>query len=149
MSGEFTHIDESGNARMVDVSQKAIQKRTAVATARLVCKQSTIEAVRAKTLKKGDPIVVAQVAGIQGAKKTSELIPLCHNIPLDNIEVKFEINTSWIDVFCTVTTTAKTGVEMEALVGAFISVLTLYDMCKAIDKDMKIEGVRLIEKIKQ
>lgn len=149
MTGDFTHIDESGNARMVDVSQKAIQKRTAIATARLVCNPSTIEAVRAKTLKKGDPIVVAQVAGIQGAKKTSELIPLCHNIPLENIEVKFEINTDWIDVFCTVTATAKTGVEMETLMGAFISALTLYDMCKAIDKDMKIEGVRLIEKIKQ
>ena len=145
----FSHLDESGNARMVNVGSKPVQQRRAVASARLVCQPATIRALRAKALPKGDVLTVANIAGVQAAKRTSELIPLCHPLTLNHVEVKFKLRRDGIDLTCAAETSAQTGVEMEALTGASVAALTLYDMCKAVDKTMRIENVRMIEKTKQ
>jgi cyclic pyranopterin phosphate synthase len=145
----FSHLDAEGSARMVNVGAKPIQQRRAVASARLVCQPATIRALRAKALPKGDVLMVANVAGIQAAKRTSELIPLCHSLALNHVEMKFKLRNDGIDLTCAAETTAQTGVEMEALTGACVAALTLYDMCKAVDKTMRIENVRVIEKMKQ
>jgi cyclic pyranopterin phosphate synthase len=145
----FSHLDEQGNACMVNVGAKPIQQRRAVASARLVCQPATIRALRAKALPKGDVLTVANVAGIQAAKRTSELIPLCHPLALNHVEVIFKLRRDGIHLTCAVETSAQTGVEMEALTGASVAALTLYDMCKAVDKTMRIENVRVIEKKKQ
>jgi cyclic pyranopterin monophosphate synthase len=145
----FSHLDARGSARMVNVGAKPVQRRRAVAAARLVCQPATIRALRAKTLPKGDVLTVANVAGIQAAKRTSELIPLCHPLALNHVEMKFKLRRDGIDVTCIAETNAQTGVEMEALTGASVAALTLYDMCKAVDKTMRIENVRVIEKTKQ
>jgi cyclic pyranopterin phosphate synthase len=145
----FSHLDPAGHARMVDVGAKPVQQRRAVAAARLVCQPATIRALRAKALPKGDVLTVAQIAGIQAAKRTADLIPLCHPLPLERVAVEFTLRRTAIDVVCTAQTSAKTGVEMEALTGASIAALTLYDMCKAVDKTMRIEGVHVVEKVKQ
>jgi cyclic pyranopterin phosphate synthase len=134
---------------MVDVGDKPVQRRRAVAVSRLKCRAATVRALRAWTLAKGDALAVARVAGIQGAKRTSELIPLCHPLPIDAIAVEFRFPRGGIGVRCTVTTCARTGVEMEALTGAATAALALYDMCKAVDPAMSIEGVRLVEKTKR
>lgn len=144
----FSHLDAAGAARMVGVGAKPVQQRRAIAAARLVCQPSTIRALRAKALPKGDVLTVAQIAGIQAAKRTAELIPLCHTLPLDRVAVEFTLRRDAIDIACTAETSAKTGVEMEALTGASIAALTLYDMCKAVDKSMRIEGVHVVEKVK-
>ncbi len=144
----FSHLDAAGAARMVGVGAKPVQHRRAIAAARLVCQPATIRALRAKALPKGDVLTVAQIAGIQASKRTAELIPLCHPLPLDHVAVEFTLRRDAIDVLCTAETSAKTGVEMEALTGASIATLTLYDMCKAVDKTMRIEGVRVVEKVK-
>ena len=149
MKNKFSHLDESGNARMVNVGAKPLQKRRAVATARLVCQPATIRALRAKALPKGDVLTVANVAGIQAAKRTGDLIPLCHPLALSHVEVNFKLRRDGIEIFCAAETSAQTGVEMEALTGASVAALTLYDMCKAVDKTMRIEGVRMIEKVKE
>ena len=149
MKNKFSHLDESGNARMVNVGAKPLQKRRAVATARLVCQPATIRALRAKALPKGDVLTVANVAGIQAAKRTGDLIPLCHPLALSHVEVNFKLRRDGIEIFCAAETSAQTGVEMEALTGASVAALTLYDMCKAVDKTMRIEGVRVIEKVKE
>ncbi len=149
MSGQFSHLDSKGHARMVDVGGKTVQRREAVATSKLVCRPSTIEAIKQMTVKKGDVLTVAQIAAIQAAKRTSELIPLCHNIELNNVEVDFQIDDNSITVHCTASASARTGVEMEALTGAAIAALTIYDMCKAIDKTMTIEAIRLVKKVKK
>lgn len=145
---EFSHLDAAGAARMVDVGAKPVQQRCAVAAARLVCQPATIRALRAKALPKGDVLTVAQIAGIQGAKRTAELIPLCHQLPLDRVALEFRLRRDAIEITCTAQTSAKTGVEMEALTGASIAALTLYDMCKAVDKTMRIEGLHVVEKVK-
>ncbi len=144
----FSHLDAAGAARMVDVGEKPVQQRRAVAAARLVCLPATIRALRAKALPKGDVLTVAQIAGIQGAKRTSGLIPLCHQLPLDRVALDFRLRRDTIEITCTAQTSAKTGVEMEALTGASIAALTLYDMCKAVDKTMRIEGLHVVEKVK-
>jgi cyclic pyranopterin phosphate synthase len=149
MNAQFTHLDNEGNARMVDVGEKPIQRRKAVAIGKLFCQPSTIEAIKQKTVKKGDVLAVARGAAIQASKKTSELIPLCHNINLDNVEVEFELGTNSVAVRCSASATAKTGVEMEALTGVAVAALTLYDMCKSIDKTMNIGEITLIEKTKK
>lgn len=146
---KFSHLDASGAASMVDVAGKATQRRVAVAEASLVCQPATIRALKAQTLKKGDALAVARVAGIQAAKQTAQLIPLCHPLPITRVAVDFRIVRSAVRVSCEVSTDAKTGVEMEALTGAAIAALTLYDMMKAVDKGMVIEGVRVIKKEKQ
>lgn len=145
---EFSHFDAAGSARMVDVGAKPVQNRRAVAAARLVCRPGTLRALRASALPKGDVLTVAQIAGIQAAKRTAGLIPLCHALPLENVAIEFRLRRAAIDVYCTAVTAAKTGVEMEALTGASVAALTLYDMCKAVDKTMSIEGVRVIAKVK-
>lgn len=145
---EFTHFDEKGNAYMVDVSDKDITKRTATARGTISVSREVMDAVLGKKIKKGDVYTVAQVAGIMGTKRTSELIPMCHPISLTNAEVRFETDEEAcvITAFCTAVTEGKTGVEMEAITGVSIALLTIYDMCKAIDKRMEIGGIHLVEK---
>jgi cyclic pyranopterin phosphate synthase len=144
----FSHLDAAGAARMVNVGAKPVQRRRAVAVARLVCRPATLRALRARALPKGDVLAVANVAAIQAAKRTSDLIPLCHPLPLDVVVAAFTLRRSGVDVTCTVETSARTGVEMEALTGAIVGALTLYDMCKAVDKTMRIDGVRVLAKVK-
>ena len=145
---EFSHFDHQGNARMVDVGDKEITERTAVACGTITLADEAMAAVMGRSLKKGDVFTVAQVAGIAGTKKTSDLIPMCHNIVLSNASVTFETDedSNTITVFCTARTMSRTGVEMEALTGASIALLTVYDMCKAIDKRMVISNVHLVRK---
>ena len=143
---EFTHFNESGRAHMVDVGDKDNTKRTAIATGRIRMKKETVDKIRQGLIKKGDVLSVAQVAGIMGAKKTSDLIPMCHNIILNGADIRFSIQENCIDLEAEVNTTGKTGVEMEALTAASIACLTIYDMCKAIDKGMVIEDIKLIKK---
>jgi cyclic pyranopterin phosphate synthase len=146
---EFSHLDAQGNARMVNVGAKPEQRRRAVASARLVCQAATIRALKAHALPKGDVLTVAQIAGIQAAKRTADLIPLCHPLPLSHVEVSFNLKRNAVEIICSAETRATTGVEMEALTGASLAALTLYDMCKAVDKTMIIENIRVLEKIKE
>ena len=143
---EFTHFDENKNAVMVDVSEKDITNRIATATGRITLCNEAMEAVKGRKIKKGDVLTVAQVAGIMGQKRTSELIPMCHNINLTSSKITFEIKGNDIIVFSKAKTSGQTGVEMEALMGVNIALLTIYDMCKAIDKRMLISDVHLVEK---
>ncbi|MBK9992324.1 MAG: cyclic pyranopterin monophosphate synthase MoaC [Verrucomicrobia bacterium] len=145
----LSHIDAQGNARMVAVGAKPIQHRIATARGRLVCQPATIRLLKRRALPKGDVLTVAQVAGVQAVKNTANLIPLCHPLPLSHIEISFSVRASSIEVTCTVETHAQTGVEMEALTGVSVAALTLYDMCKAVDKSMSIDDIRVIEKIKK
>jgi len=133
---------------MVNVGAKPEQRRRAVASARLVCQPATIRALKRRALPKGDVLTVAQIAGIQSAKRTADLIPLCHPLALCHVEVSFKLSRGAVEVTCVAETRAQTGVEMEALTGASVAALTLYDMCKAVDKSMIIEDVRVREKIK-
>jgi cyclic pyranopterin phosphate synthase len=133
---------------MVNVGAKPVQRRRAVAAAQLICQPATISALKKNALPKGDVLTVAQIAGIQAAKHTSDLIPLCHPLPLCHVEVSFTVRREAVEILCTAETSAQTGVEMEALTGASVAALTLYVMCKAVDKTMRIEGVRVVEKIK-
>ncbi len=143
---EFTHFDDNKNAVMVDVSDKEATDRVAMATGRITLCDEAMEAIRGRKIKKGDVLTVAQVAGIMGQKRTSELIPMCHNINLTSSKITFEIEGNDIAVFSMAKTTGQTGVEMEALMGVNIALLTIYDMCKAIDKRMLISDVHLVEK---
>lgn len=145
---ELTHFDEQGNARMVDVSEKAETCRTAVAVGQILLSEECYRTVASHGMKKGDVLAVAQVAGIMGAKKTSELIPLCHPLPVTKISVTFQMmeQNHAIEAACTVSCTGRTGVEMEALTGCTTALLTIYDMCKAVDKGMTITGVYLRQK---
>ena len=142
----FSHLDATGNARMVDVGAKPDSVREAVAVGRLTCDPATIRQLRAKALPKGDVLTVAKIAGIQAAKATSTLIPLCHPLALTAVEIEFKVEPDGIVVKATARTTGKTGVEMEALTAVSVTALTLYDMCKAVDKGIVIEHVRLEEK---
>jgi cyclic pyranopterin phosphate synthase len=145
----FSHLDEAGSARMVNVGAKPVQRRRAVAGGTLVCQPATIRALKRNALPKGDVLTVAQIAGIQAAKRTPELIPLCHPLALCLVAVTFRVKRDRVEIECVAETTAQTGVEMEALSGVSVAALTLYDMCKAVDKTMRIEGVRLVEKTKR
>ena len=149
MSNAFSHLDEHGNAFMVDVGAKTAQRREAVAEGWLHCAESTLQALADQSLPKGDVLAVARVAGIQAAKRTQDLIPLCHQIPLESVKVSFETHPDRIRVEARVRTTAKTGVEMEALTAVSVAALTLFDMMKAVDKTMHIEGIRVVAKIKE
>ena len=148
MSGGFTHFDEKGNAVMVDVSGKNPTFRTAVATGCIHVGQEIMEAVTAGNVKKGDVLGVARVAGIMAVKRTWELIPMCHPLPVQKCSIDYELNEKEgiIKVFCTAKTEGKTGVEMEALTGVHVALLTIYDMCKAIDKHMVMTDIHLVEK---
>jgi cyclic pyranopterin phosphate synthase len=144
---ELSHVDEAGDVRMVDVGGKPLSRRRAVAAATVTMASDT--ARRLRELPKGDALATAQVAGIMAAKRTAELIPLCHPLPLSHVEVSLTVGEASVDVRATAETTARTGVEMEALVAASVAALTVYDMAKAIDKGMVVEAVRLLEKTKE
>jgi cyclic pyranopterin phosphate synthase len=146
---KFSHLDAHGSASMVDVGGKKIIFRRATARGRLLCAAATIRLLKKKALPKGDVLGVARIAGIQAAKRTAELIPLCHPLPLHKIGIEFRVLAAGIEIDCMVETEAKTGVEMEALTGVSVVALTLYDMCKAVDKTMRISEIRLLEKIKR
>jgi cyclic pyranopterin monophosphate synthase len=146
---KLTHIDGKGKAIMVDVGDKVSQTRIAKATGHIFLAPETIGHIKDNLLKKGDVLTVAQLAGISGAKKTSELIPLCHNIVLDNVRVDMSLDSTGANAVSEVRCTGKTGVEMEALAAVSIALLTVYDMCKAVDKNMVIDNITLIEKIKK
>jgi cyclic pyranopterin monophosphate synthase len=144
----FSHLDSAGCVRMVNVGDKPVQRRRAVATATLVCQPATIRSLKRKALPKGDVLTVAQIAGIQGAKRTADLIPLCHSLALCHVSIGFLIKKDRVEIECVAETAGQTGVEMEALTGVSVAALTLYDMCKAVDKTMRIEAVQVREKTK-
>ncbi len=143
----LSHVDEAGSVRMVDVGGKPVSRRRAIATATVRMASETARQLR--ELPKGDALATAQVAGIMAAKRTSELIPLCHPLPLSNVEVRLEVGGGAVEITATAEATAQTGVELEALVAASVAALTVYDMAKAIDKEMVIGEVRLVEKTKE
>ena len=144
---ELSHVDESGRVRMVDVGGKPLSRRRAVACSTVRMAAET--AARLGVLPKGDALTTAQLAGVMAAKRTSELIPLCHPLPLTRVDVSLDVRQDSVEITATVETTAQTGVEMEALTAASVAALTVYDMAKAIDKEMTIEVVRLLEKTKE
>ena len=145
----FSHLDAEGTARMVDVGAKPVQRRIAVAAGFVACAPATVLALRDRALPKGDVLTVARIAAIQAAKRTDELIPLCHSLPLDKVDVDFEVRDDGVAIRATASTSAKTGIEMEALTAVSVAALTIYDMCKAVDKAMVIGDIRVIEKIKE
>ena len=143
----LTHLNENGEANMVDVGEKAVTVRTALACGRIRMQPSTMDALLSAQLKKGDALAAARIAGIQGGKRTADLIPLCHTIPIDKIEIRFEQeSSSTLLIYAEAKCTYKTGVEMEALTAVSVAALTVYDMCKAIDRGMTIEEIRLLKK---
>ena len=148
MYGKLSHFDEAGNAVMVDVSEKAVTRRTAVARGTIYVSRAVMEAIVGGTSKKGDVLGVARVAGIMAVKNTSGLIPMCHTLLINKCSVDFELDGAGcrIHAVCTVKVDGKTGVEMEALTGVSVALLTIYDMCKAIDRSMTISDIRLEEK---
>jgi len=146
--GELTHTDDSGRAHMVDTGGKPVQHRTAVASGRINMQPETLRLVAENMMKKGDVITVAEIAGIQAAKQCGNLVPLCHNITLDQVKVTLEADDRGITAVSTVHCTGRTGVEMEALTAVSIALLTVYDMCKAVDKTMTITDIRLDKKEK-
>jgi cyclic pyranopterin phosphate synthase len=144
----FTHFDAAGHAAMVDVSDKAVTARTATARVRVVMQPATLAMIRQGSAKKGDVLGVARLAGIMGAKRTADLIPLCHPLPVTSVTVELEAveGASAVEIAATVRTTGQTGVEMEALTAASVAALTVYDMCKAVDRSMRIEALRVTHK---
>lgn len=147
--GSFSHLDAAGAARMVDVTPKPVQERRAVASGRLTCQPGTLRLLRDQALPKGDVLAVARIAAIQAVKRTADLIPLCHPLPIDHVQVDFRVGQAAIDITCTVACRAQTGVEMEALTGVSVAALTLYDMCKAVDRSLRIDAIRVREKVKR
>ena len=148
MEKDFTHFDDRGKARMVNVGDKPVTHRTARAGARVLVNEDTFALIESGGMKKGDVLSVAQLAGIMGAKRTPELIPLCHPVAISGIEVKLTLNQAAcaVDIEARVTCDGQTGVEMEALTAASVAALTVYDMCKAVQKDMRITDLRLLDK---
>lgn len=144
----LTHLDAAGQASMVDVSGKSASVREAVASGRILLQAETLDRIRENGLKKGDVLAVARIAGIQAAKQTQMLIPLCHQIPLSRVQVDFQLETDGIRITATAKTVAVTGVEMEALTAVSIAGLTIYDMCKAVDTQMQLTEIRLLSKTK-
>jgi cyclic pyranopterin phosphate synthase len=144
---ELSHVDESGDVRMVDVGGKPLSRRRAVARAEIRMAPATAQ--RLRDLPKGDALATAQLAGIMAAKRTSDLIPLCHPLPLSHVAVELDVKDASVEIVASAETTAQTGVEMEALTAAAVAALTVYDMAKAIDKEMVVAEVRLVEKTKE
>lgn len=145
----LSHLDAHGNASMVDVGNKNIQKRTAVAAGSIQMAAATLQSIRKDQIKKGNVLAVARIAGIQAAKATPALIPLCHTLPLDSVHIDFEFSQEGLMASCRVACQARTGVEMEALTGVSVALLTVYDMCKSVDKEMILDKIRLVEKQKE
>jgi cyclic pyranopterin phosphate synthase len=146
--GKFSHIDKEGKANMVDVGHKVPQTREAKASGKILLEKETIRLIKENDLKKGDVLTVAEIAGIQAAKKTSDLIPLCHSLQITKAEVKCTLAEDGVIAHTRVKCIGQTGVEMEALTAASVALLTIYDMCKAVDKNMSIEGITLLDKTK-
>lgn len=148
MSAQLSHLDDSGNARMVDVGEKPDTERVAVARGEVVMRPDTLSLIQAGAMKKGDVLTVAQIAGVMAAKRTAELIPLCHPLQLSHVAVDLELDSALpgVQITATVRTRGKTGVEMEALTAVSVAALTVYDMAKAAEKTMRIQNIRLIEK---
>jgi len=147
-NNKFTHIDKDGKANMVDVAHKNPQIREAKALGKIKLSSNTIELIRDNNMKKGDVLTIAEIAGIQAAKQTSTLIPLCHTLIITKAEVKCQLMDDGVNVNTRVKCIGQTGVEMEALTAASVALLTIYDMCKAVDKDMMMESIKLVEKTK-
>ena len=145
----LTHIAADGRAQMVDVSAKPLSARTAVATGKIRLHRETLNLIANDQISKGDVFATARIAGIQAAKQTAHLIPLCHTLPLGEVRIDIVTSNNFADVTCTARTVSQTGVEMEALTGVAIALLTIYDMCKAVDKEMSILDIHLIEKTKR
>jgi cyclic pyranopterin phosphate synthase len=145
----LTHVAVDGRAQMVDVSAKPLSARTAIATGKIRLQQETVDLISENKIAKGDVFATARIAGIQAAKQTPQLIPLCHTLPLSVVKIEIVTSNGGAEVKCTARTVAQTGVEMEALTGASVALLTIYDMCKAVDKEMRISDIRLVEKTKQ
>ena len=148
MEKDFTHFNEQGRAKMVDVGEKPVTTRTAVAAARVLLNRDTFERIRTGGMKKGDVLTVAQVAGVMGAKRTPDLIPMCHPILIDGIDLNLHLDEERcsVEIEATVSCDGRTGVEMEALTAVSTAALTVYDMCKAVQKDMVISDIRLLRK---
>ena len=146
---DFSHIDESGQVRMVDVSEKPIVRRRGVASGTVRMKSETVLQIVKGIMKKGDPLATARIAGIMAAKRTAGLIPLCHPLPIDQVSVDFEMGEESVGIRSEVVTIARTGVEMEALTAVAVAALTIYDMCKAVDKEMVIGDITLESKTKE
>jgi cyclic pyranopterin monophosphate synthase len=146
---KLTHTDEKGKAVMVDIGEKPVQKRIAIATGQITLKPETVRLIGENQMKKGDVLTVAQIAAINAAKQTGILIPLCHNITLDKVDVKMRLLGDGVSATAEIHCTGRTGVEMEALTAVSTALLTVYDMCKAVDKTMVISVIRLTEKIKK
>lgn len=148
MTEKLTHLDETGRAKMVDVSYKDDTERTAIAKGEVSMSEETFETIRRGTIKKGDVLAVAQIAGVMAAKRTFELIPLCHPLPILEIKVELQLDPKLpgVQITSTVKTIAKTGVEMEALTAIAVAALTVYDMAKAVEKTMRIQNIRLVKK---
>ena len=145
---KLSHVNPAGKARMVDISGKSVVHRVAVATGRIFLQPETLILIRENQMKKGDVLSVARIAGINGAKQTSSLIPLCHNLVINFIDIQFTLGKNQIAITAKAVCDGKTGIEMEALTAVSIAALTIYDMCKAVDKDMKISEIKLKEKTK-
>ena len=145
----LTHIGADGRAQMVDVSAKPLSVRTAVATGKIRLQRETLDLISNEQIAKGNVFASSRIAGIQAAKQTAHLIPLCHTLPLSEVKVDIVMSNDQAEVKCTARTVAQTGVEMEALTGVAVALLTIYDMCKAVDKEMSIFDIHLIEKTKQ
>jgi cyclic pyranopterin phosphate synthase len=145
----FSHLDREGAARMVDVGEKAVGRRTAVAAGHVRMSPGTVELLREEALPKGDALNTARIAGVMAAKRTPDLIPLCHGLNLTSVDVEFEVGEEEISIVATARASDRTGVEMEALTAVSVAALTIYDMCKAVDKQMVIGDVRLLEKTKE
>ena len=145
---DFTHFNEQGRAKMVDVGEKPSSRRTAVAAGRVLVNDETFELIRSGGIKKGDVLTVAQIAGVMGAKRTFELIPMCHIVPLNGIDLELRLNEEKksVEISATVSCDGKTGVEMEALTAVATAALTVYDMCKAVQRDIVITDIRLLGK---
>ncbi len=146
---EFSHLDHEGAARMVDVGEKAVVRRTAVAAGSVRMSPETVELLQERALPKGDALNTARIAGVMAAKRTPDLIPLCHGLNLTSVSVEFEVGIEEVGIVATARASDRTGVEMEALTAVSVAALTIYDMCKAVDKGMIIGDIRLIEKTKE
>ena len=146
--GKLSHVDEKGKANMVDVGAKDDQKRVAKATGHITLKPETIQLIKDNSMKKGDVLTIAEIAGIQGGKKTSDLIPLCHPLQITKLDVKASIDETGVRVNSEARCIGKTGIEMEALTAVSVALITVYDMCKAADKEMNVDEITLVEKTK-
>jgi len=146
--GKFSHVDEKGKANMVDVGAKPDQSRVAKATGHITLTKETIKLIKDNSMKKGDVLTIAEIAGIQGGKRTSELIPLCHPLQITKIDVKAVLDKTGVRINSEARCVGKTGIEMEALTAVSVALLTVYDMCKAVDKSMRIDEITLVEKTK-